>query len=647
MTAEIRRKQARLNRLEAELDTVDGKEPRIDLIDQALSIYVYTNPERAELLFKEQDDLLNVFDIPDARLTYFTHLATFRNQQYQYTAAETALKQALGMVEEYGSVSQRIDLYIDYAGNLTNQERLEEAEDYLEMAVRLLENFPDNELKARADCRYGALYLHRRLYPKALQYFLQAFTVMGARKRELSLKGHYFYTLINTGLGNIYERTGYPEKAIEAYERTIKRCEILGLKGRLAWHYLNLGNAYWYNGDIVKAATYFDLVLDNETDDSVKARAAALANLGSIYIDQEEYDQAEALIDQAEEIYQDATNNDEADYANSASMAIYRASIKEGKGEVEAAIEQLEKAAELADQANDSQLLAESYFDLARLYASKGDFKAAYISQIEYDFHQQNYREELNSQQQRELEARYESEAREKEAERLKLKAVQLQLRALRAQMNPHFLYNCLNSIQSYITANKATTASKYLSQFALLMRQSLEYTNLEYLSLEDEIAFLANYLEINCHLRFEGRLQYTLDIDEELEEDIIGVPTMIIQPYVENAIEHGLRGRKSGVVNISFDFKDESTITATITDNGIGRERVAEIQSKDPKRAEHRSRGTEITLSRLRLLNRVEEDEDDSPVEITDLYDDDNQPAGTKVKVNIPIVDLQLGRYK
>lgn len=647
MTAEIRRKQSRINRLEAELTAVNGKEPRIDLLDQALSFYVYTNPERAKDLLEEQDGLLHKFDLPDTRLTYFIHLATYCNQQYQFIDAESAILSALEMVEEYGSVSQKIDLLIDYSGNLLNQEKLDGAESYLEQAVRLLENFPDKELKARADCRYGALFLRKRLYPKALQHYLQALTAIGNERLSLSLKGHYFYTLVNTGLGNVYERTGYYDKAVEAYERTIERCEALGLKGRLAWHYLNLGNAYWYNGEIAKAATYFDRVIDNDTDDSVKARAAALANLGSIYIDEGAFEQAENLIGRAEELYQQV---DKADYANSSAMAIFRANIKEGLGEHSAAIAQLEKAVGLAEKAGESQLLAEGYFELGRLYAQSGDFKAAYLAQCEYDHHQQNYRKELNAQQQRELEAKFESEAREKESERLKLKAAQLQLRALRAQMNPHFLYNCLNSIQSFITSNRASSASKYLSQFALLMRQSLEYTNLEFISLEDEVDFLNTYLEINCHLRFEGQLDFDISIDEELEEDILGVPTMIIQPYVENAIEHGLRGRKSGQIIVTFDVVDESTILATITDNGIGRQRVAEIQAKDPSRAEHRSRGTEITLSRLRLLTKIEADNQANglkePVMITDLYTAEGDAAGTKVEVHIPVVDMQLGRF-
>ena len=108
--------------------------------------------------------------------------------------------------------------------------------------------------------------------------------------------------------------------------------------------------------------------------------------------------------------------------------------------------------------------------------------------------------------------------------------------------MNPHFMYNALNAIQNYITSNKLTDAAKYLAKFAKLMRQSLDYSDMEIISLEKEIEFLENYLLINQKLRFEDNIRYIIKVDDEIEEDIMGIPTMIIQPYIENAVWHGLR---------------------------------------------------------------------------------------------------------
>lgn len=644
MTADFSRTHAaQLANDEEELRTITGQEPRIELINRVLRYLVYLDLPRAGKLLDEQAGLLSDYDLPDERLTYLDHLATLKNQLYKYERAEAALAEALELVKEYGSVSQHINLCIDFAGNLINQSRLDEAEKYLETAAGLLESFPDDELQARVDCRYGALFFKKKIYPKALQSYLQALTVLGSPQRTLSLKGHYFYTLVNTGLGDVYQLTGSKTQAVEAYRRVIDRCEREGLKSRLAWYYLNLGNALLYAGEVATAATYFDRVLQNDTDSSLEARAAALANLGNVYLDEQDFVRAEELFDRAERVYRQINDND---FATLAGLCVNRAKIRATEENYSAAIQQLQLANDYAVKADDVQGLTAIHYFLSEFYAATGDFQSAYLASRTYDEYQQRYHEQLDSEKQRELEVRFQTEAKEKEAERLKLKTVQLQLRALRAQMNPHFLYNCLNAIQGLITDKDTASASKYLSEFALLMRQSMEYTHQEYVSLEDEVGFLTRYLEINCNLRFKGKLDFRIKLDDELEEDIIGIPTMIIQPYVENAIEHGLRGRSGGTIDVAFSWIDDQTIRATITDDGIGRERVAEIKSLDPARASHRSRGTEITLSRLRLQDRMQGIESKrQPVETEDLYAADGSAAGTKVSVIIPVVDLQRVR--
>lgn len=133
--------------------------------------------------------------------------------------------------------------------------------------------------------------------------------------------------------------------------------------------------------------------------------------------------------------------------------------------------------------------------ELATFYADNVQFKLAYTYEKLHADLSAKYVEELNQHKIWELEAKYDFERRKQEAELLILQANRLQLKALRAQMNPHFLYNALNSIQNYITSNDMTHAAKYLAKFAKLMRQSLEYSDVEVISLEKEIDFLENYL--------------------------------------------------------------------------------------------------------------------------------------------------------
>jgi sensor histidine kinase YesM len=162
----------------------------------------------------------------------------------------------------------------------------------------------------------------------------------------------------------------------------------------------------------------------------------------------------------------------------------------------------------------------------------------------------------------------------------------------------------------------------------------------MEIISLEKEVAFLEDYLFINEKLRFEDRLRYRITVDEQLEDDILGVPTMIVQPYVENAIEHGLRSKKDGLVMVNFSLLDEDTILCVVEDNGIGRERARLLQLESAQT--HRSRGTQITEMRLKILHH-------SPdkgvlVNTIDLIDPlRGEAQGTRVEIKIPILEIDL----
>jgi two-component system, LytTR family, sensor kinase len=219
----------------------------------------------------------------------------------------------------------------------------------------------------------------------------------------------------------------------------------------------------------------------------------------------------------------------------------------------------------------------------------------------------------------------------------LRLQASSLQLKALRAQMNPHFMFNALNSLQNYIADE---FAAKYLAKFAKLMRMSLDYSEMEIISLEKELEFLEDYLLINQKLRFQDRLQYQIIVDEELEDDIIGVPTMIVQPYIENAIEHGIKPKRGGLIKIEFKLLDDDGILCSIEDNGIGREKAAELQKRAGYHEQHKSRGTSITEKRLELLHN--DRKDGFSVKTIDLLDPlSNEASGTRVEILIPIVEM------
>jgi LytS/YehU family sensor histidine kinase len=207
-----------------------------------------------------------------------------------------------------------------------------------------------------------------------------------------------------------------------------------------------------------------------------------------------------------------------------------------------------------------------------------------------------------------------------------------LELKALQAQMNPHFLFNCLNTIKYFITTGDNDSAGKYLNKFSKLMRMFLEHSKSNTVTLNDEIELLNLYIELE-RMRFENGFNYTLSIEPELDTHSIVIPGMLFQPFVENAINHGLRNlNRIGHLNISF-FQNRNTITGVVEDDGIGREKAAQI--KEETGVEHASRGLQITGERVNVINYIRNM--NIVIMTEDLKDEYGGAKGTKVTVNIP----------
>jgi streptogramin lyase len=225
---------------------------------------------------------------------------------------------------------------------------------------------------------------------------------------------------------------------------------------------------------------------------------------------------------------------------------------------------------------------------------------------------------------------------REEEKTRMAKELAALELKALRAQMNPHFIFNALNSIQDFILSNQPKDAAKYLTKFARLIRMILDNSEQKTISLERKIDFLKLYIEIES-LRFSEKFQYQVLIAPEINTTAIEVPTMLIQPYVENAIWHGLLHQNGErILTLAFKPHDAKTIICEVTDNGVGRQKSNDYKSKH--HTNHVSKGLKITESRFKLLG--EQYGFEPTVSIIDLFDDKKNPAGTKVIIQIPFIE-------
>ncbi|MFT4523644.1 MAG: ligand-binding sensor domain-containing protein/two-component sensor histidine kinase [Bacteroidia bacterium] len=216
-------------------------------------------------------------------------------------------------------------------------------------------------------------------------------------------------------------------------------------------------------------------------------------------------------------------------------------------------------------------------------------------------------------------------EAQQREKLAIEKEIIELEQKALRLQMNPHFMFNALNSIQSLVAGGKPDEARGYLQKFAKLMRLTLQNSRADYIPLSDEIEVLENYLDLE-KLAQKDPFSYTVNIGEGVEANNVLIPPMMIQPFVENAIKHGVPDKGlEGLIELSFSINNEEILECSIKDNGIGREKAAEkVRSKAKS---HESTAIQVTSERLAILNR---EHPGNGLTINDLVD------GTEVVVSI-----------
>ncbi|WP_296324451.1 histidine kinase [Winogradskyella sp.] len=205
-----------------------------------------------------------------------------------------------------------------------------------------------------------------------------------------------------------------------------------------------------------------------------------------------------------------------------------------------------------------------------------------------------------------------------------------LALKSLRSQMNPHFIFNALNSVNSFIASNDERTANKYLSDFSFLMRAVLENSEEDFIPLKKEIELLELYTKLE-HFRFKDKFDYSIEIDEKIDIEAFEIPPMLLQPYIENAVWHGLRYKEDkGILKVNIEPLSSEEISITIIDDGVGRKRSKALKTDNQKK--HKSKGLSNIKERIQILNTMYQDR--VAVVIEDYRQ--TEDVGTKVIVTL-----------
>jgi tetratricopeptide (TPR) repeat protein len=351
--------------------------------------------------------------------------------------------------------------------------------------------------------------------------------------------------------------------------------------------------------------------------------------------------------------------------------------INRDLGNPDRAIKYYSKAIDQAKKIQDYYTLSWVFEDMNKMYLMKKDTSNAYNTYVLFKQYYDTLRIKENSEGLNEARIRYEADSHNKEVAFLSLrlknnrilnvgfavmvlvavvigllllrgsklktkrrisemnqKISELTQANLRQQMNPHFIFNTLNSIQYYMYQHDKLATNTYLTKFSSLMRKVLENSHYTAIPVRDELDALTLYLELES-LRFKDKFDFEIKVDEEIDTLMYKIPTMLIQPYVENSICHGLVSREGkGTVKINMKLANDHII-CTIEDNGIGRE--AALQIKEMKRSNHNSLGTQIASSRLDLVNSLYGTS--LKTIYTDLKNEKGEPEGTRVEIHIPIM--------
>lgn len=553
-----------------------------------------------------------------------------------------------------------------------NASLYEQAIEFHKAALDLAIKAKNIELQVVALNMIGVVYRRMDLVKPALDYHTQALDLANSVS-EKSGPLEASIAVSQNSIGNIYLALKRYDLAIKQFKKSLKIEEKLNQKLGLAINYHNIGYAQEAQGNLEVAMENYkrSLMFNNEINSEI-GRVICYNSIGSLDIKLGRYIQAKEIINQA---LTKALEIGDQFYIASAYVNLGWVELE--LNNLDASEENLKKALETSRVFNLTSSNVEANKKLSDLYQRQGNFeRALFHFKTGIDL-ENTITNERNFQYVNDIVLEYENEVKNKQIQLLAdknealiknqrlfvliiisivLLAVILmafnrnrQLRQekqiltleqdmLRNQMNPHFIFNSLNSIKLYIINNNKEKAVYYLNKFAKLIRKILVANTEKYISLEDELETMKLYLSIE-NLRFSNQINFSIVIDPSINTASIKVPSLILQPFLENALWHGLSSKSDDkTIRLEVSKAKTNHVVVTITDNGIGRTESEKI-NRD-KSLNRKSVGLDIT--KARLANFSKRFTSDYNLKITDLYDANQKAMGTKVALHIP-TDLNL----
>lgn len=615
--------------LEQVLPSLSDKE-RVDVLTRLTRLNYRENPEKAFRYGNEAFELAKKLGYEKGQADALLQISTTYYYQSNYINAVDYLKQSLAIRERLNDTSMILDAMNKISVNLRMMGRIEEALNYSFRILNEYEKMGDVQSTGDIMNNIGGIYKDLNDYDRALAYYnraLEIFTESGNQSRIAT---------ISNNVGIIYRHKGEYEKAMEYYQISLEYDLLLGKRREVAQSYNNIGNLLLLSGKPYEALETINKAYAIAKDiGNLDTQTVSLAFKGDINMKLQNYDAAIRAYNEALSITYSTGNIQRRDDAliglASASLqagkyrqsseyfqqliiirdSVYKAKINAIVAETEAKYEFEKKAREIENLKQENRI-QELKLNENRIITYGLAGLSVLILIIALLLIQRNW---LHTRHHR----------------------TELEQKLFRTQMNPHFIFNALNAIQSFIYKNDAGEAGKYLSNFARLIRLVLTNSREDLITLDNEIKTLEYYLQLQ-RLRFNNKFDYTIEIDPAIHTELIMIPPMLAQPFIENSIEHGIQHLSTkGHIRVAYNLNNDS-IVFEVEDNGVGINQSMANNSKDLNK--HESLAMTITEERLKLLNKTKQQK--IQLHIREVNSESDHSKGTLITFSIPFQTLK-----
>ncbi|MGI9552008.1 MAG: tetratricopeptide repeat-containing sensor histidine kinase [Aurantibacter sp.] len=610
------------------------------------------------------------------------------HREYSRSDTITSLKYLQDVISISKKINDKNRLIVGYLAQCNyywKKGNLNRAKEALELVEEGLSEIDNKEIEGKFLMEKAIISHNEGQYSLAITNYLEAkkvYEIIG--DLEVVAKCH-------TNIGGSYWELNQPDEALKNYLKAMEILETLDETNEVSISRIlgNIGLIYRQKNEYQKALVYYEKSLAlNRKLDMKMSEAINLQNIGSLYNQQRKFEKSLPYFQNAKKVATSIGDEIGVLYANH-SIGNYYFHM----GQFSRAVTILKSNLELAEKLNNREEVKNLNRDIAEAYEKSGFFEKALKYRKTYELWKDSLINETHLEKVKELELSFETAKKDKEItvltkenelqeataekeatlrnalvggivslgiigllffntmrQRLKNQKLltskneeinkaklseelqTLEMKALRAQMNPHFLFNSLNSINTMILNDEPDNASRYLSKFSKLVRLMLENSEQSEISLKDELETLEAYIQLEA-IRFNNKMDYKIDVDSGIDQEDTFLPSMVLQPFVENAIWHGLL-HKNQKGQLTIDIKEDGdNLLCSVIDNGVGREKSLTL--KKDGGLKKKSMGIKITTDRLKLLTKQKIKD---VINIIDLKDNDNNALGTRVNIQIPL---------